>query len=60
MQLKIAEGQNDSQVKAEVEALLAKGWKLDEDQIQLEKTYYFKIYTKVLVRDSPVGYGTPT
>jgi predicted DNA-binding ArsR family transcriptional regulator len=49
---KIAEGQNDAEVKADLEALIENGWKLNEDQIQLEKTYHFKTYTKVAVRQT--------
>ena len=49
----ISEGQNATQVNAELEALLDNGWKLDEEQIQLEKTYHFKTYTKVAVSKSP-------
>lgn len=36
-------------MKAELDALLENGWKLDEEQIRLEKTYHFKTYTKVAV-----------
>jgi predicted DNA-binding ArsR family transcriptional regulator len=46
---KISEGQNDAEMKADLESLIENGWKLNEDQIQLEKTYHFKTYTKVAV-----------
>lgn len=48
----ISEGQNATQVNAELKALLENGWKLDEEQTQMEKTYHFKIYTKVAVSKS--------
>jgi hypothetical protein len=53
MDPKISEGENEAQVKADLKALLENGWKLDEEQIQLEKTYYFKTYTKVAVSKTP-------
>jgi 4a-hydroxytetrahydrobiopterin dehydratase len=52
MQPKIPEGQDEAKIKGELEALIQNGWKLDEEQIRLEKTYYFKTYTKVIVRES--------
>ena len=51
MEPKISKGQDESKVKTELQALLENGWKLNDEQIQLEKTYHFKTYTKVLVRD---------
>jgi len=47
MDLKISRGENEAQLKADVIELLKEGWKLDEECIQLEKTYNFKTYTKV-------------
>jgi 4a-hydroxytetrahydrobiopterin dehydratase len=49
MQPKISKGQDESKVTTELQALLENGWKLNDEQIQLEKTYHFKTYTKVLV-----------
>jgi hypothetical protein len=49
MSLIISEGQNQAQVKTDIKELIDKDWKLDQEQIQLEKTYYFKTYTKVTV-----------
>jgi len=46
--MQIAKGQNEQNVRTEVEALLQDGWKLN-DKGELEKTYHFKTYTKVLV-----------
>lgn len=52
MQPKFSEGQDESKVMAELEALVESGWKLDEEQIGVQRTYHFKTYTKVLVGDS--------
>lgn len=49
---RISEGNNAAQVNAELETLFKNGWKLDEEQIQLEKIYHFKTYTKVAVSKS--------
>lgn len=46
----IAKGEDEAKVKGEIERLLESEWRLNEEQSQLEKTYYFKAYTKVLVR----------
>src|SRR5580692_8977146 len=48
---KISVGQDENKVKAELEELVKSGWKLDNDQIQLEKTYYFNSYRNVKVSD---------
>lgn len=50
----ISEGQDEGKVVAEADALLVHGWKLDEEQIGLIKTYYFKTYTKALVRERTI------
>lgn len=47
--LKISEGQNEIEIKAQLDALLAKGWLIDED-LGLKKEFRFKTFTKVLVR----------
>lgn len=49
MQPKITEGQDESKVMAEAKALLDSGWTLDEEEMGVKKTYYFKTYTKALV-----------
>ena len=53
MQPKSSEGQEESKMMAEMMALVENGWKLDAEQIGVQKTYHFKLYTKVLVGDSP-------
>ena len=49
MQIKVSEGQDGAKMEAELKMLTETGWKLDEEQIGVRKTYYFKTYTKVLV-----------
>ena len=49
MQLKISHGQDESKIATKVNALIDSGWKLDEEQMSVQKTYYFKTYTKVMV-----------
>jgi pterin-4a-carbinolamine dehydratase len=51
MQPTIAKRQNESKVKAELEELVKGGWQLDDEQIQLEKTYYFASYRLMKVRN---------
>lgn len=53
MQPKFSEGQEESKMMAELMALVENGWTLDAEQIGVRKTYHFKLYTKVLVGDSP-------
>ena len=48
MELHTSRGEDKAQVKDELQILFNNGWKLNEDQ-QIEKTYHFKLYTKVLV-----------
>jgi pterin-4a-carbinolamine dehydratase len=50
MAAKTPEGETDSLLKADVRALVENGWTLDEEQTQLEKTYFFKTFTKAVVR----------
>lgn len=46
-----AEGVDREQALPRTQALLDQGqWKLDEERMGLLKTYYFKTYTKCLVR----------
>jgi pterin-4a-carbinolamine dehydratase len=45
-----SKGEDEETLRAEVGALQENGWTLNQEQAQLEKTYYFKTYTKVLVR----------
>jgi pterin-4a-carbinolamine dehydratase len=45
---KISDGEEESQVKANLEKLIENGWDLSDGQL-LTKTFYFKTYTKVLV-----------
>lgn len=49
MQPKIATGQDESKVKAELEGLVDGGWQLDNEEIQLEKTYHLASYRNVKV-----------
>jgi hypothetical protein len=50
-QLKFSEGSDGSKFLEETNTLLETGWRLDEDQMGVQKTYYFKTYTKALVCD---------
>ncbi len=45
-------GEDESQLTKDMKALLGANWKLDEERMGIEKTYYFKTWTKVLVGDS--------
>lgn len=49
MQPKITEGRDESKVMAEANALFDCGWILDDEEMGVKKTYYFKTYTKALV-----------
>ncbi|RMZ67764.1 pterin-4-alpha-carbinolamine dehydratase [Pyrenophora seminiperda CCB06] len=52
MPLKISQGQDEAAITAGVDALREKGWNLVDDK-QLAKTYVFKTYTKVSVKEKP-------
>jgi hypothetical protein len=43
-------GEDEAKMKEELQSLQETGWILDEDYMGIKKTYYFKTYTKVLVR----------
>ena len=47
---KISEGQDETNLIAEAKALAENGWALDNEEMGVKKTYYFKTYTKALVR----------
>lgn len=47
--LKICDGEDADRMTKDVESLVNRGWALDDQQIELRKTYHFKTYTKVLV-----------
>ena len=49
MNPKFSPGVDEKRLSGEVDALLKDGWTLDEEQIGLEKTFYFKTYTKCMV-----------
>lgn len=49
IQPRFASGSNEAQLIAEAKILVERGWKLDEEQRGVEKTYYFNTYTKALV-----------
>jgi hypothetical protein len=48
MQLRISDGEDAAEIEASVKALVNNGWSLREDRL-LEKKYYFKNYSKVMV-----------
>ncbi|KAF2001608.1 transcriptional coactivator/pterin dehydratase [Amniculicola lignicola CBS 123094] len=58
LQPQIAEGENEVQVRTDLEVLAADGWRFNLEQIQLEKTYNFKTYTKVLDMHTSIGIGS--
>jgi 4a-hydroxytetrahydrobiopterin dehydratase len=47
---KFSPGADESKLMDETSALIDAKWTLDKEQMGLEKTYYFKTYTKALVR----------
>lgn len=49
MHPKIAANQDERKVKAELEELVETGWQLDNEEIQLEKTYHLSSYRNVKV-----------
>lgn len=49
MEPKISEGQDESKLITEMRALAENGWILDDQDMGIKKTYYFKTYTKALV-----------
>ncbi len=51
MKSKISDGQDEGKVMAEEKALLDNGWKLDDEQMGVKKTYFFRNYTKPAVGD---------
>ena len=58
MDPKFSPGADEERLLEELDALLKEGWTLDEEQTGLEKTFYFKTYTKCMVRrsyDYPLG-----
>lgn len=52
MPTKFSNGENGEELDAELKKLLNEGWSLDKSESGIEKTYHFKTYTKVLVRNS--------
>ena len=50
MSPQFSSGADERKLSEELDALLKEGWTLDEEQMGLKKTFYFKTYTKVLVR----------
>jgi hypothetical protein len=48
MELHISRGEDEDQVNDELQTLLQNGWVLNENH-EIERTYHFKLYTKVLV-----------
>jgi 4a-hydroxytetrahydrobiopterin dehydratase len=49
MNPKISDGEDEVRVKADLKALVNNGWSLNEEQMHIEKTYFFKTWTKVIV-----------
>jgi 4a-hydroxytetrahydrobiopterin dehydratase len=49
MEPKFSAGADTSKLIEETNALLEAGWTLNKEQMGIEKTYYFKTYTKALV-----------
>jgi hypothetical protein len=47
--LKFSAGADEGQVMAETESLIGHKWKLDKDRMGIEKTFYFRTYTKCQV-----------
>jgi hypothetical protein len=52
MEPKFSPGEDGSKLTRETKALLEARWELTDTQMGLEKTFYFKTWTKVLVGDS--------
>lgn len=50
MEPKFSASSDESRLSAQTEALVGNGWALDKDSTGFEKTFYFKNYTKCLVR----------
>jgi hypothetical protein len=50
MPLHISDGQDKAQINEEVEVLREQNWNLERESV-LVKTYHFKTYTKVTVRE---------
>lgn len=57
MQPKLSEGQDEIRVTAEAKALLENGWRLDDEEVGVKKTYHFKTYTKALVLSVSGAFG---
>lgn len=49
MEPKISEGQDEKGVIAETKVLRENGWRLDDEEMGIKKTYHFETYTKALV-----------
>ena len=45
----LADGQDATELTPQLAALVEQGWRLDKDRTGVEKTYWLKLYTKVLV-----------
>ncbi|KAH7389883.1 hypothetical protein BKA66DRAFT_440154 [Pyrenochaeta sp. MPI-SDFR-AT-0127] len=50
MSLKISKGQDEAAIRLQVNTLVESGWVV-KGEIQLEKIYHLKTYTKVIVRE---------
>ncbi|KAL8716435.1 MAG: hypothetical protein Q9220_000342 [cf. Caloplaca sp. 1 TL-2023] len=60
MSPKFAEGQDTQALTERLNVLTSSGWTLDAEEIRLQKTYWLKTYTKVLVRRSTFVVMTST
>ena len=56
---RFSEGQDESTMMAELKKLVKNGWKLDENEMGVQKTYHLKNYTKVTVGDSVISQVIP-
>lgn len=49
---RFSEGQNEQELTVALNTLIENGWKLDDEQSGVRKTYHLKTYTKVIVSRS--------
>lgn len=53
MEPRFSSGADVEQLTEELNGLLEKKWVLDEEQMGIKKTFYFRTYTKCLVSAYP-------
>ena len=49
-----SEGQDESKLAEETKELIEEGWEMDEERRGVKRQYFFKTYTKALVRLAPL------